>query len=94
MRPSKGMLKIRSKNGWELQIDTKTKDVLSLEYRRSDIIEAIHTGAFFSKFISYVVFFPAAIILLLLWVTGLYLFITMTITKKKNRNRRLKVNNV
>ena len=94
VRPSKGMLKIRSNNGWELQIDTKTKDILSLEYRRSDIIEAIHTGTFFSKLVSYTVFLPAAVILLLLWITGLYLFVTMTITKRKNRNRRLRVRNV
>jgi hypothetical protein len=89
VRPSKGVIKVRSKNGWELQIDSKSKKILNLDYRRSDIIEAIHTGQFFHKYISLGLFFPAAVILLILWVTGLYLFITMTITKSKNRKRKL-----
>lgn len=89
VRPKKGVVKIRSNNSWELQIDSKSAEILSLAYRRSDLIESIHTGDFFHKYISLGIFFPAALILLILWITGLYLFITMTITKSKNKKRKL-----
>jgi hypothetical protein len=90
VRPKKGMVKIRAKNGWELQVDTKNRKILNLDYRRSDIIEAIHDGTFFHKYISLGVFFPSAVILLILWVTGIYLFINITITKSRNkRNKKL-----
>ena len=47
VRPLRGMLKVRAKNNWEIQIDTATGTVLQSAYRRSDIIESIHDGSFF-----------------------------------------------
>ncbi|MFT6077480.1 MAG: putative iron-regulated membrane protein [Myxococcota bacterium] len=89
VRPSKGIIKIRAENGWELQIDGKNGKIANLAYRRSDLIEALHTGAFFSDYIAFGVFFPASLTLLILMITGLYLFVTMTITKSKNKKRKL-----
>ena len=88
VRPGKGIVKIRANNGWELQLDTQNKKHLNLAYRRSDLIEAIHTGTFFHDYVSLGVFFPATLILLLLWVTGLYLFY-ITIRSSRRKKRRL-----
>ena len=41
VRPSIGMLKVQGKNRWEVQIDTKTGDVMQVAHRRSDLIEDI-----------------------------------------------------
>lgn len=74
-RPSRGILKVTAKNNWEIQIDTETGAVLQTAYRRSDIIEAIHDGSFFHENVKLWIFLPSGIVLLLLWMTGIYLFI-------------------
>ncbi len=75
VRPTKGMVKVRTKNSWEVQIDLKTGKVLQTAYRRSDLIESIHDGSFFHDYAKLWLFLPSAIVLLLLWLTGIYMFI-------------------
>lgn len=86
VRPDKGMLKVRCKNRWEIQLDTKTGDVLQAAYRRSDQIESIHDGSFIHPAIKLWIFFPAGIILLLVWVTGIYMFIRPYVQKNIKRD--------
>lgn len=74
VRPSKGILKVTTKTDWEIQIDNKTGEVLQSAYRRSDWIEAIHDGSFFTDWAKYGLFLPSGIGLFLLTLTGLYLF--------------------
>ena len=74
VRPDKRMLKVRCKNGWEIQLDAKTGEVLQVAYRRSDLIESIHDGSFFHDQIKLWVFLPTALVLGTLWLTGIYLF--------------------
>ena len=83
VRPGKGVLKVRCKNYWEIQIDTKTGDILQVAYRRSDLIESIHDGSFFNDSYRLWVFFPAGVILLVVWVTGIYLFIHPYLVKHR-----------
>ena len=45
IRPDKGIAKIRSNNHWEIQIDSETAEIFSVNYRRSDIIESVHDGS-------------------------------------------------
>lgn len=75
VRPEKGMLKIRCKNCWEVQLDTRTGEVLQVAYRRSDLIESIHDGSFFHDSAKLSVFLPTALVLVVLWMTGAYLFL-------------------
>lgn len=89
VRPSKGLVKVRLKNNWELQLDATSGHILAENYRRSDIIEAIHDGSFFHKKAKLGVFLPSAVILLFLWITGIYLFVVTEISKYKKRNRYL-----
>jgi uncharacterized iron-regulated membrane protein len=74
VRVSKGMMKVWCMNNWEVQLDSATGDVLQVAYRRSDMIEAIHDGSWFHANAKYGLFLPAGICLLMLWMTGMYLF--------------------
>ena len=83
VRPSKGMLKVRSKTSWEVQIDTANGEVLQTSYRRSDLIEAIHDGSWFGSIAKLWVFLPAAIVLFGLWVTGVYLWLLPHLVRRR-----------
>ena len=75
IRPSDGVAKVRSRAGYEVQIDTATGEVLSVARRRSDLIESLHDGSFFGDWAKLGVFLPAGAILLALWLTGIYLWV-------------------
>ncbi len=85
VRPSRGMLKVWAKNNWEIQIDAETGAILQTAYRRSDIIESIHDGSFFHEIIKNWIFLPAGIVLLLLWLTGIYLFALPLWVKRRRK---------
>ena len=85
VRPSKGMAKVRLKSHWEVQIDTKTGAILQTAYRRSDIIEDIHTGAFWGKSVKFIVFLGSAILLLILLLTGTYMYVVLMVNRFKKR---------
>ena len=86
IRPDKGIAKIKSKNNWEIQIDIETSEIYASNYRRSDIIESIHDGSFFSEIVKYGWFLPSGILLLTLSLTGIYMFF-IPILKKRKRNK-------
>lgn len=88
VRPSKGMLKIIGKNRWELQVDIATGQVLQTAYRRSDLIESVHDGSFFHDRVKLFVFLPAAVVVLGLWVTGIYLWMLPYLARRENAERR------
>lgn len=75
VKPGKGVVKFVAANNWEAQIDTETGEVLQVAYRRSDIIESLHDGSFFADWVKKGVFLPSAVVLFVLWGTGIYLFV-------------------
>lgn len=87
IRIDKGIAKIRAKSGWEVQVDTATGDVLNAAYRRSDLIETIHDGSFFADAVKLYIFLPTGILLILMWGTGIYLFLLPRLRKKKQNPR-------
>lgn len=87
VRPDKGLVKVRGVEGWEIQIDTKSGDILQVEYRRTDVIEALHDGSWFHDSVKLWVFLPSAIIVTILWITGIYMFFIPYISKWKNKKR-------
>jgi uncharacterized iron-regulated membrane protein len=89
VRPSRGMLKVFAKNNWEIQIDAETGEILQTAYRRSDIIESIHDGSFFHDSVKLWIFLPSGIILLILWLTGIYLFILPIWVRRKRKIARV-----
>jgi len=88
VRPGKGVVKVRAKSSWEVQVNTETGDVLHVAYRRSDWIESIHDGSFFHRLAKLWLFLPSAVVLLGLWGTGMYLFFLPRLAKRRNRRRR------
>jgi len=86
IRPKKGIAKVRAKSGYEIQIDTATGDVLHVAYRRSDLIESIHDGSFFSDAVKRYIFLPTGILLIIMWGSGIYLFLLPRLRKKRKRD--------
>jgi uncharacterized iron-regulated membrane protein len=88
VRPSRGMLKVRANNEWEVQLDAATAEVLQVAFRRSDLIESIHDGSFFHERAKLWIFLPAGVVLLGLWLTGMYLFGLPLVVRRRKRARR------
>ncbi len=85
VRPGKGVVKVRGKNNMEVQLDSKTGEVLHIAVRRSDLIEGIHDGSFFHSSFKLWLFLPSALLLAGIWATGLYLFLRPYAVKRRNR---------
>ena len=87
IRPSKGIAKVILKSDVEYQVDLGTGHILQRELRMSDFIESLHDGSFFAGDISKLgVFLPAAIGLLVLWVSGIYMFwLPLVVKLRKSR---------
>lgn len=91
VRPGKGIVKVRCKNRWELQLDLKTAKILSSNYRRSDFIESLHDGSFFGDISKLSIFLINGIVLLGLWLTGLWLWwLPIKVKRAKQKKQRLK----
>lgn len=88
VRPEKGIAKVRSQSGWEVQVDIATGEVLQVAFRRSDIIEALHDGSWFHEHVRLWLFFPVGMIVLVMYVTGLYLFYIPYKTRWKRRQKQ------
>lgn len=85
--PGTGLIKIRSKNFWEIQIDQKSGEVLQVAFRNSNVIHTLHTGRFFHKSVELWVYLPAALILFVLWISGLYMFLFPILRRNWMRTR-------
>lgn len=88
VRPDRGIVKVRGRSGWEVQVDAETGAVLHVAYRRSDLIEALHDGSWFHDHAKLWIFFPAALVVLGLYLTGLYLFYLPYRTKRRRAASR------
>ena len=83
VRPGEGVVKVRCKNRYEVQIDTETAEILHVAVRRSDLIESIHDGSYFNDHFKLWVFLPAGIVLAMLVTTGIYLFLLPYLVRRK-----------
>lgn len=88
VRPGKGLVKVIGHSRWEVQLDAATGAVLQVAYRRSDLIEQLHDGSFFADAAKTYVFLPVAVIVLGLWITGLYLFLLPIRARRATARRK------
>ncbi len=88
VRPSRGILKVSAKNNWEIQIDANSGKILQTAYRRSDIIESIHDGSFFHDYVKMWIFLPSGVVLLMLWLTGIYLFFLPFLARRRRKTAK------
>jgi uncharacterized iron-regulated membrane protein len=72
--PGKGIYQVRLKNNFEIQLDADTGNVLNSQFRTSSLLTELHEGAFFHPLARKWIFLPSGIVLLTLWLSGLYLF--------------------
>lgn len=91
VRPDRGMIKVRAKNGWEVQLDSNTGEVLQTAYRRSDLIEQIHDGSWFNEHAKLGLFLPCAFLVLFLWISGMYLFWLPIFVRRRKKKLASKV---
>lgn len=90
VRPADAVAKVTTRNGWEVQVDLGTGRVLQTAYRRSDLIESIHDGSWFGGDLTKLgLFLPAGAVLLVLWVTGLWMVWVPIKVKRKRRQAEL-----
>ena len=85
VRPGKGIAKVLLHDGVEVQVDRGTGTVLQVAARRSDFIESLHDGSFLGEAGKLGVFLPAGIGLLLLWVSGMWLWLQPLLAKRERR---------
>ena len=88
LRVDRGIAKLRGNSGWEVQVDTKTAEVMKVAYRRSDLIESIHDGSFFSDAVKLYIFLPTGILLIIMWGTGAYLFLLPRTGKARKKRAK------
>ncbi len=81
-RPAKGVWQVRTKNHYEIQIDAQNGVVLNSQYRMSTLLIELHQGNWFHKSVMDWVFFPAGVLLLVLWLSGMWLYLYPVIRKQ------------
>jgi uncharacterized iron-regulated membrane protein len=74
IRPATGVARFRTKNGLEAQVDLYSGEVLRIAPRRSSFLIELHEGSFFGEGYRTGVLLPAALGLLFLLFSGLFLF--------------------
>jgi len=85
VRPNKGIIKIRTNNRLEIQLDASSGKVLHVAQRNSDLIESIHDGTFFEKNANLWLMLPVAIASIIMLITGVIMFL-LPYLKKNRRN--------
>jgi hypothetical protein len=90
VRIGRGVVKAWLMNGYEVQVDLGTGRVLQTAYRRSDFIETIHDGSFFAgDWTKLGLFLPSGIVVLLLWISGMWMWWVPFAAKRKKAAKSL-----
>ena len=90
VRPNKGIIKIRSHNRVEIQIDAASGEILHVATRHSELIESIHDGTFFEENANLWLMLPVTLMSTILLFSGVIMFFIPYL--KKRRKRKLTVN--
>lgn len=87
VRPSKGIVKVRTRYDHEVQIDLGKRKIVQSEIRRSDWIESLHDGSYFGDWAKLSVFLLNGLVLFGLWFTGLYLWYLPYLARARKRRK-------
>ena len=89
IRPGKGVVKVLFAEGWwEVQVDGSTGEIKSIAKRNSDWIEALHDGSIISDGFKLVSMNTLGIGLLIMIVTGLWLWYGPKKVRRLKKNRQ------
>ncbi len=87
IRPDAGNIRVRSKQTqWEIQIDGQTAKVVGHGIRRFSWLVAIHEGAYFGPIVRYGIFFPSALGVFFLLLSGIILYLKPYLKRRKKGN--------
>jgi uncharacterized iron-regulated membrane protein len=81
IKPARGLIQIRARNGYEVQLDGTTGEVLAAAPRRTGMLIELHQGSFFHPLVMKWVFLPAGLGLIFIWGTGVH----MSLQRRKRR---------
>lgn len=81
--PGKGIYQIRLKSNYEVQLDASDARLLKIQYRTSSLLTDLHQGTFFHPLASKWIFLPSGLLLLLLWLSGVYMYVFAKIRRRK-----------
>ncbi|MBL7545429.1 MAG: PepSY domain-containing protein [Bdellovibrionaceae bacterium] len=81
-RPKAGVVRVRAKNYWEVQIHGQTGDIISSAKRWKTFFILVHDGSWFAGWVKSWVFLPAGIGALVLWISGILIWIIPIIKKR------------
>lgn len=79
---NKGYVLVRTINGYQIQIDGVSGDVLSHGENLSEWLIKLHEGSLFGNIGVYGIYLPASFLFLILLITGLYLYFVKRPAKK------------
>lgn len=94
VRPQKGIIKVRSKNLWEIQIDASNGEIKQVMRYNSSLIAKIHNGTWLHPKAKLWLILPCAIILLTMLITGMCLFFISLICRVKRKRSLLATESV
>lgn len=83
--PGRGIYQVRLKNDYELQFDAANATLLHSQYRATNVLIELHQGSFFHPLVMKWVFLPTGLLLLSLWLSGVYLWLFPRLPKSKSR---------
>jgi uncharacterized iron-regulated membrane protein len=81
-RPISGVVRVRAKNYWEVQINGHTGEVLSSAPRWKTLLIMLHDGSWFGSWVKAGIVLPAGIAAVLLWLSGIALLIAPAVRKR------------
>ena len=84
--PGKRVFKVQSKHNYaEIQVDAVTGKILSVAWRPSDLLEALHDGSYYADWLHATLMPISGIGFLFVSVSGLYLWLRPALLKRKKR---------
>lgn len=87
-RPGKRVFKVLSKHNYaEIQVDAVTGEILSTAWRPSDMLEDMHDGSYYADWLHATLMPVAGGGLLLLTVSGLYLWLAAWLRKRRQQRK-------
>lgn len=89
-RPQQRVFKVRSRHdNFEIQVGAVTGKILSYGSRWSDWIENLHDGSMFGDFMHGYLMLAFAVSLMLLAITGVYIWFAPVLKRRKKRKKKL-----
>ena len=87
VRAVDGVLEIHTGNRTAMQLDGRSGEVLAVARSRAGLVRSIHDGSFFGELARAWIFLPATVLLLALWLSGMYMALLPYFNRRANARR-------